>query len=270
MKTYIPLQVHVNEYRPFLIWVLSNVKSLAYVNSFWLHGSRVSGADDNYSDLDIAFVVKHEKDKKNLYAFLEQKLLHRELFDHFNDRVFDYWRFHNREVGVHVYTSEEFTEKVDLFTSSFNGFNKLQSPIQHIIIDSFTFLDKNNLLCTQRERCIDFVNTHRPEFVNNYLNRLKQEADWWAIRGRWRSVFEEINQVNIFVAEVAKCHYLLNGRLSMNSSKHYQDDLIKLKPYLSKEVIELVSINPDKLDCKRKIKLMGVIHDKLLVHSKLS
>lgn len=268
MKTYIHSKLHVNEYRPFLLWVLSNLESLPYVNSCWLHGSRASGTHNRYSDLDLAFIVDHETDKKRLSIFLEKRLSHKELFDHFNDRVFNYWKYNDREVGIHIYTNEELVEMVNSFTSGFSGFNKLQCPVRHIIIDSFTFLDKNNLLSSKREKCIAYVDTHRHEFVGNYLDRLQQEAEWWAIRGRWRSVFEEMNQVNIFLAEVAKCHYLINGKLSMNSSKHYQDDLLVLKPNLNKDVIRLVSVNPEKLHCKNKIKLMGVIYEKLLAYSK--
>ena len=268
MKINILSKLPINGYRLFLLWVLSSLRTVSYVNSCWLHGSRVAGTHNKYSDLDIAFVVNCETDKKKLNKLLETKLYHREFLDYFNDRIFNYWRFRGREVGVHVYTSTELTEKVNLFTSGFSSFNKLQCPVQHIIVDSFVFFDKDNFFSLQREKCIAFINTCCREFINNYLNRLRQEAEWWVIRGRWRSVFEEMNQVNIFLAEVAKCHYLLNGKLSMNSSKHYQDDLLVLKPDLNKEVIRLVSINPHDLDCKSKIKLMGIIYKKLLVYSK--
>jgi hypothetical protein len=230
----------------------------------------VAGTHDKYSDLDIAFIVNREADKETLNKLFKTKLSHREFFDYFKNRIFNYWRFHDREVGIHVYTSKELTEKVDLFTSNFSSFNELQCPVQHIIIDSSVFFDKDDFFVSQRERCFNFMNTRQSEFINNYINRLKQEAEWWAIRGRWRSVFEEMNQVNLFMAEVAKCHYLLNGKLSMNSSKHYQDDLLVLKPSLGKEVIRLVAIDPHDLDCKNKIKLMGIIYKKLLAYSKSS
>ena len=116
--------------------------------------------------------------------------------------------------------------------TNFEGYDNGQDFVQHVVLNSHIFLDHENFLYSLKQKCHSFINKNRDDFIDSYLKRLKQEAEWWAIRGRWRSVFEEMTQINQFVVESAKCHYLLNGRVYTRALKHYDLDLDKLPPEL--------------------------------------
>lgn len=269
MKNNSLQRLPVGTYRPFLSWLFPHLESMSYLESCWLHGSRVEKTHNRYSDLDIGFIVKDDRGKKKLNKLLRHKLSHRAFYDYFNDRVFDYWTFRGKEVGLHLFTKKEFASKVNSFKRDFNSFDREHGPVQHVILNSLVFYDKNSFFSSQKKKCRVFIEDNRQAFIKKYLCRLKQEAEWWEIRGRWKNIFEEIKQIYQFVTEAAKCQYLLNGGLSVVPLKQYDVALNELMPRISNEIIGLVSFDPKSLDCKRKIRLMKVIYRKMSIYSKI-
>lgn len=263
------LKLKAEEYDSFLAWLFPQFKLLSFIQSYWLHGSRAAETYDKYSDLDIGIIVKKETDKKKIFSMLDAKLSHREFHDYFNDSIFNYWTFNGKEVGVHLYTREEFTARVSSFTTNFEGYNSGQDFVQHVVLNSHIFLDYEDFFLLLKKKCRIFIDENKNDFIGKYLKRLRQEAEWWAIRGRWRSVFEEMTQINQFIIESAKCHHLLNGQVYLRSLKHYDIDLDKFLPDIKNEIMDIASINPYDLDCTHKIKLMNQIYEKLLIYSKL-
>jgi hypothetical protein len=130
--------------------------------------------------------------------------------------------------------------------SSINDFEKGQSFIQHNIINTISISDPDKLLDGLKEQS-KYPEELRRNQIELSLKRIKQEVEWWHMRKKWRSVYEEMHVIKILVDEIAKCHYALNKRFYMVALKHYNIDQTSMTPDISKELNFLVNISP-KLD----------------------
>jgi hypothetical protein len=248
----------IKGYEKLIPWFVEISKNRDFIKSFWLHGSRCVNQQKKYSDLDVAFIVSLKKDKDKLKKELKSKLFYKKLYNYFNNSIFEYWKFDDREVGVHIFTIREFNQLKKSFFNELDYFEKNQGLIQHIFIESKVLYDPLNKFTEARTLLSKYPETIREKVIKITLKRIKQESEWWAIRKSWKGVFEEIKILDLFIDEVTKCHYALNSVYRKNFLKQYSFVINKFKPDLKKELIELTYINPLKSNDTKKILIMEI------------
>jgi len=253
----------IKGYEELIPWFDKMTKSNQSINSLWLHGSRCANQHKKYSDLDVAFIVGREKDKNKLKAELKKKLYYKKLYNYFYYKIFEYWEFNNKEVGIHIYSNREFNQMVKSFFSDLDYFEKNQGLIRHIFIESEILYDYRNKFAKARSILSEYPQSLKKIVIEITLKRIKQEAEWWNVRKYWKSVFEEITILGLFIDEVAKCHYALNDRYRKKFLKQYPIDMKNLKPNLEKELKILTYINPINSKDRLKIATMNTVFRKL-------
>jgi predicted nucleotidyltransferase len=242
---------------------LINIAHSDKVTSFWLHGSRAIGTYNKNSDLDIAYIINTDEDRDFLKDELKKYLRDLVFHDYFFSREFHYWSFNGMEVGVHIYTRNEFELKISESLSSVSLLEKHQDFCQHIVLNSLVIHDPWKVFKNSKSIIGNYPENLRKEMVELTLKRVKQEAEWWNIRVEWKSVFEQISVLKPFIDEASKCHYALNGRYCMRSLKQYDVDMRILIPNLSQEMKILTKIDPDFPNDSKKREVMLEIYKKL-------
>ena len=241
INTNIPLS-QVLPFSEIIIFLIGLSKKNKNIKAFWLNGSRAINRQQSDSDLDLVFIVNSTEYKEVLKDELKKYLYYKKFHDYFFDKTFEYWEFNKREVGVHIYSNDEIFLKVKTIFSSLKNFEIEQSFIQHNIINSVSLFDPSDILehLKTQSVCPKSLSKKQAEIS---LKRIKQEVEWWHIRKRWRSIFEEMHVIKLLVDEVAKCQYALNNQSYMVALKYYPLDQVKMVPNLSKELNLIMTMN---------------------------
>lgn len=234
------------------------------VMAFWIHGSRSAGTSYEHSDLDIAILVEKEENESYVKELLKKHIdYHPDFVEYFLDTTSDYWEYLGTEVGVHIITLPEFNSKIEELFESVENFEKNQTFIQHVIIESEVIFDRNSVINQSVERVTKIPEKLRNELVELYLKRLNQKIIWWEKRPVWKSVFERITDIRLIVDEIARCHYALNGKYHMTALKQYNRDLEILMPDVKDIVFEIVKVDPDNYAGKETRELIKRVVKKL-------
>lgn len=250
-------------YVSILPLLLEIAKENKYVLSFWIHGSRSDRKHDERSDLDVGFIVANKKAKGALKEELKRYFYYKEFYDYFFKRVFEYWEHEGKVIGPYICDRDELIVKADAFFESVESLEKHQDFFEHTILQSKVIYDPKLILSKIKKKLLDCPTSLKKEATELFLKRIKQEAEWWAMRKKWKSVFEEISVLKPFFDEVAKCHYLLNDRYCMRSLKQYAIDLRDLKPDIRRELSFLTKIGTDISGHTRKLEIMNSLFKRL-------
>lgn len=250
-------------YETVLPFLFELTKNNSFILSFWIHGSRVDKKYDERSDLDIGYIVEKEKNKETLKEKLRGVFYYKGYYDYFFNRIFEYWEFNGKVIGFDIYSKKEFHLRVDNFFKSVELLDTNQDFVEHVVLQSKIIYDPKGLFSDHKEKLSKCPFGLKREAIELYLKRIKQEAEWWSMRKKWKSVFEEISVLKPFIDEVAKCHHLLNDRFCMRSLKQYAIDIDELKPNIKKEVFLLANIRTDNPNHPLKMIAMNTIFKRL-------
>lgn len=246
----------LSDFTSLLCWIYNYSQEVDYIESFWVHGSRVTNTYHRHSDLDIAFII--QKGSKNLLKTKLVEKIHRidDFPEYFLDTTSEYWEWNGFEIGIHIYTKEELYKKLEKLSQSIEHFENNQAFAQHQIIESLRLIDKDNLMKKAYLRAIAFPENLRDSLIRLYSKRIKQKFLWWSKRPVWKSVFEEITDIKLIIEELAKLQYAINKKYYMYALKDYSYDLKKMSPDIEKEMQEICTITPRNFSGERKRKVI--------------
>lgn len=257
-------QVDVGIFAQPLEQLMTIVKTIAGVDSVWLHGSRVAGTAIEASDLDVAICVAQES-----FTTLKHELaVTFELLDDFPE-YFDFsktqiWLVGEREIGIHIFTPDQIEDRINRAYCSIEEYEQFSGFIQHVIIHSEPLYQSDtSQFGTWIKRALNFPVELQQELTEKYLLLLSQKCMWWRVRPNWKNIYEEVLDHGLLLDEVSKCQYALNGHIHMPGLKDYHRDIQFFIPDIQHEMTDFIFLSRETTPCKERRHLVSQMVKKL-------
>lgn len=234
----------IANYKNILIDIIKIVQDKDETTAIWLHGSRAVNTYYEGSDLDITIIVEND----NVIHYLKSELAKiityiPQFVEYFLDEPSEHWQCDAGELGINIYTENDFNLFVDTTCLSPEQLDANQDKAQHTVMEAVAIFDKISIIERSQNKIRNAIESYSYDLANLYLRRLKQKVIWWNIRYKWKTPFEQLSDLSVIVEEIAKCHYLGNKRLAMKGLKQYTQDLESLSPNILPEMPDLIQLN---------------------------
>ncbi len=245
--------------------IKKRVEKLAFVDAFYIHGSRGVNRHSPTSDIDYMFLLKNQKtDEPKLRKALKDLIVFKKTRGWYPEQVWEVceWKEnskHFHDIGWHTITTKEMLSTISKLFSTKKYFLEHQDFAQFLVVEAKAVYDPNGYVKKLKSMVAKYPNSLSKDIVKEMVENLKVKLTWVSNNWTPRNKYSFVNDIRDIVWFIALAHYAKNKAFLMNSMKRWHQDMKSFKPNIKNDLDKLISIDANFSKDNKSIHLKKII-----------